>query len=166
MRNKPGFANTNSPLESFNSRLKTDFFKRIVRSIGGALEIITKDLIPYLSESCKKFKKYPRYSASIEKYALTLTKKNFKKINNRIYNYTGSSGNKYKIKLNLSRYYNGCFCECSHFIKDGICGHLVAFSFLFDEIKYKNYSNEAKTFAIAKKKGRPIQKTKKAGEFN
>ena len=52
-RNKPGFANTNSPLESFNSRLKTDFFNRIVDF----------------------FKRSPRYVERTEKLALNLRKR-------------------------------------------------------------------------------------------
>ena len=43
--------------------------------------------------------------------------------------------------------------------------HLVAFSVLLDEIKYKNYSNEAKTFAIAKKREDLFRKLKKRANF-
>lgn len=163
-RNKPGFANTNSPLESFNSRLKTDFFKRVVRSVGGALAIICDEIIPYLGDNCKKFRSSPRYSASTEKLALKLTKNNFKKKNNDVYSYNGVNNN-YTLKFNLPKYYKSCFCDCCFFMKDGVCMHLVAFSWLYEKNLYTNYSNKSKTFAICTKRGRH-KKTKKAGEFN
>jgi hypothetical protein len=145
-RNNPGFANTNSPLESFNSRLKTDFFNRIVRSIGGVLNVFREEIIPYLSDHCKKFKRSPRYVERTEKLALNLMKKNFKRKDLNTYSYQGKN-NKYTIKLNLPRYYQSCFCDCGMFMKDVVCMHLVGFSWLFEKSFYKNYQNDPKVFA-------------------
>ena len=163
-RNKAGFANTNSPLESFNSRLKTDFFKRVVRSIGGFLTIMCDEIFPYLSINCKKFLNSPRYIENTEKSALKLTKANFSKINKHSYSYKGVNNN-CTLKFDLPDYFKSCFCDCTSFMKDGVCMHLVAFSLLFDKDFYKNYTKKDKNFATCKKKGRHAH-TKKAGQFN
>ena len=81
-----------------------------------------------------------------------------------VYSYTGKN-NKYTIKLNLPRYYKSCFCDCGMFMKDGVCMHLVGFSWVFEKYFYENYQNNPKIFATNKKKGRP-KKCAKAGEFN
>jgi hypothetical protein len=163
-RNRAGFANTNSNLESFNARLKTDFFNRIVRTIGGVLLVFIEELIPYLSDNCKKFKTYPKYVKKTEIKALTLTKENFSKKDKNSYLYQGKS-NRFTIKLNVSaKYHSNVSCECASFVKNGVCLHLVGFSWLYKKSFYTNYSNDPKSFAISMKRGRPA-KCKKTGEF-
>ena len=164
-RNKPGFANTNSPLESYNSRLKTDYFKRIVRSIGGVLDVFKDEIIPFESENFKKCKPYPRYIKKTEDLAIKLTRKNLKKLYKDTYSYTGVN-NRFVIKMNLPRYYKGYFCDCESFMKDGVCMHLVAFSWLVSpQPFYKNYCNDPKVFATSTKRGRH-KNCKKALEIN
>ena len=101
----------------------------------------------------------------IEEKARRLTRKNFKFLkNNNRYLYTGTN-NTAIIKLGLKRYYGELFCDCQSMMKDGICLHLVAFSWLYDINCYRNYSNKPKNFAISNKRGRH-KKSKKCGEFN
>ena len=59
-RNRAGQANTNSTLESFNKLIKHQFLKKVVMSIGGALEKIG-EIIYYYSNNCKKFEFSPRF---------------------------------------------------------------------------------------------------------
>ena len=99
-----------------------------------------------------------------DKLALKLTKTNLKKIDKDLYTYTGVN-NTCKLKFNLPSYYMGSFCDFSNFVKDGICMHLVAYSWLYEKDLYKNYSNKTKNFAICTKRGRH-KKTAKAGQFN
>ena len=68
--------------------------------------------------------------------------------------------------MNLPRYYKGYFCDCESFMKDGVCMHLVAFSWLVSpQPFYKNYCNDPKVFATSTKRGRH-KNCKKALEIN
>ena len=40
--NKPGYANTNSPIESYNATIKRDFFERVKRSVYGAVQKLSQ----------------------------------------------------------------------------------------------------------------------------
>ena len=40
------------------------------RTIGGVLLVLIEELIPYLSDNCKKFKTYPKYVKKTEIKAL------------------------------------------------------------------------------------------------
>jgi hypothetical protein len=51
---------TNSPLESFNNLIKTQFMKKIVISIGGPLSKL-EEIIIYFSNNRKKFCFSPRF---------------------------------------------------------------------------------------------------------
>ena len=94
----------------------------------------------------------------IEEKARRLTRKNFKFLkNNNRYLYTGTN-NTAIIKLGLKRYYGELFCDGQSMMKDGICLHLVAFSWLYDINCYRNYSNKPKNFAISNKRGRHKKK--------
>ena len=75
--------------------------------------------------------------------------------------YTGQ----YVIKLNNENAYKNCSCNCIFYMKDAICMHLIGYSWLFNKIHYRNYSNEPTEFAIKKKVGRH-KLTAKAGHFN
>ena len=149
-RNRPGFANTNSPLESFNARIKTDFFKRVVLSIGGA---ITKfeAIVTYYSNNAKKFSFSPRFVKKSHELASNLTKRNYKfSANKNSVKYTGVK-NQYVIKLNNENAYKNCSCNCIFYMKDAICMHLIGYSWIFNKKHYRIYSNEPREFAIKKK---------------
>ena len=73
--------------------------------------------------------------------------------------------NKYVLNLNNETAYNKCSCNCKFYMTDGICMHLVGYSWIYKKISYRNYSDSPTEFAIKKKVGRP-KKSTKAGHFN
>ena len=162
-RNKAGFANTNSPLESYNKLIKHQFFKRVVMSIGGALAKL-EEIILYYSNNCKKFECSPRFVKKTYSLAKTLTKDNFKVINKSSVSYIGVK-NKFTLNINDNSAYKQYSCNCKYYMKDAICMHLVGYNWVKSKNLYKNYSNEPTKFAIRTKLGRH-KLTAKAGEFN
>lgn len=162
-RNKPGFANTNSPLESFNNLIKTQFMKRIVMSIGGALSKL-EEIIIYFSNNRKKFNFSPRFVKTTHELASSLTKRNFRLLDNRTVAYTGKN-NKFTIDIANEDAYRNCSCNCMTYMKDGICAHLVGYSWIYEKNLYRNYSNAPTKFATQTKRGRH-KHTQKAGNFN
>ena len=162
-RNRPGFANTNSPLESFNNMIKTQFMKRVVMSIGGALSKI-EEVIIYYSNNPKKFNFSPRFVKTTNVLALTLTKENFRLKDREKVMYTGKSN---RLTLNLvgKNACRNCSFDCTNYMKDGICAHLVGYSWIYGKNLYRNYSNAPTVFKTQIKRGRNKQ-TQKAGSFN
>ena len=96
--------------------------------------------------------------------ALKLTKNNFKLINKTSVAYNGINNN-FVININNPIAYRQCSCNCKYYIKDGICMHLVGYSWVRNKNLFKNYSNAPTTFAIKTKIGRH-KKSAKAGDFN
>ena len=162
-RNRPGFANTNSPLESFNNMIKTQFMKRVVMSIGGALSKL-EEIIIYYSSNRRKFHFSPRFLKTVHELATSLTRANFRLINRATVAYTGLH-NRFILNVDDERAYKNCSCNCTHYTKDGICMHLVGYSWIYGKNLYRNYSNGPVTFATQTKRGRH-RNTQKAGKFN
>ena len=118
-RNKPGFANTNSNIESFNATIKRDFTNRKRWTIKLALEKIS-NIITHSSNK-KYFETVPAYNKGFSSYSNRLDKSHFKLNRNRVF-YVGANGNKYLISIEKK-----C-CSCKHFLNYAICPHVIAYS--------------------------------------
>ena len=125
-RNKPGYANTNSNLESFNATIKRDHFKGKVSHISGSITHVG-NIIRFYSSHGKKFELLPKFDKNLLKMATKLTKANFTKVDRKTVLYQGKTN---KCKLNL----DVMSCCCSYFVKNAICTHTVAYSNLYDKL--------------------------------
>ena len=165
-RNSVGLANTNSPIESFNKTLKEQFFERVIISLGAAIDKLD-DIISYYSNNKeRKFTRQPKFVKYYHELALTLTKNNFRVRSDPTKVKYTCEKNTYLIDLNDNSNYRNWSCSCKYFLKDGICMHLIGYSWLTDNHIFVKYPNPytPKNFAINTKRGR--QKTKKCGQFN
>jgi len=169
--NKPGHANTNSNIESFNNCLKRDFTDRKKMTMRSAM-VKLKEVVLYYSTNKLEFLTQPKFCPKVKERSLTIIKNNFSKEKGSIY-YTNADGYRYKIVLNSNKYHNKYSCECPFFLKYAVCKHLVAYSNLnnlklFDE-KYSITINEKpiqKTFLSKNKKGpKKGGRNKKAGSW-
>ena len=110
------------------------------------------------------FQLTPRFLKKTQELAETLTKENFKLVNKVTVYYKGKA-HLYKLNIADVTAYKNCSCNCSIYMKDGICMHLVGYSWIYNRNLYGNYSNLPTVFATQTKKGRH-RKTQKAGNFN
>jgi len=164
-RNNAGLANTNSPIESFNNTIKRIFFKRNVLSIGGAIDKLD-EIILFYSNDERVFTRQPKFVKITYDLALTLSEKNFLKIDKTQVLYSGKN-HSYKLNLKDNNNYKKCSCNCNFFIKDGICMHLIAYCWPKNQnlfVKYPNPNMDTE-FPKLKKRGRH-KKTAKCGQFN
>lgn len=152
--NEPGFANSNSNVESFNSVIKRDFTSRKRLNIIVALEKIA-EVITYYSTKGPEFQIQPRYIKKIKSIAENFTSSNYKVIRkNKLVSYVGRN-NSYILKLDANRYYKSVSCSCRTFLKIAICPHLIGYSFLNNLGLYSNYhEKKEETFGIKTKRGR------------
>jgi hypothetical protein len=74
--NEPGYANTNSNIESFNATIKRDFFKRKRFSVYGAI-LKLEEIIKYYSKADIEFHTLPKFVDKLNKNSLLKTKKDF-----------------------------------------------------------------------------------------
>jgi hypothetical protein len=162
-RNNPGFANTNSNLESFNATIKRDFTNGRVSHISGAIKKLGQ-MIEFYSAHAKSFEYCPKYNKKVLEMANSLTKSNFKHTDRYNVVYKGKS-NTFNLHLNDASCYNKCNCDCTTFMKAAVCMHLVGFSNIFSKNLFGSaYSNDPKTFNFAKKRGAP-KKTNRYGDI-
>ncbi len=121
--NDPGYANTNSNLESFNSSFKRDY------TIITACNKIFECIVEYSTSAENVFHFVPRFDKSVKERALVVDPKCFirtGKCNMKVI-YKGESS-QYTIRLDDERCYKNCSCNCVFFIKWAICKHVVAYS--------------------------------------
>ena len=83
---KPGLANTNSNIESFNNVLKRDYFRSRKVPMRAALDIIIECIVCY-STTMAEFKTMPVPRSSSTKFARQMTASNFSRYISRISRY-------------------------------------------------------------------------------
>ena len=152
---KPGLANTNSNIESFNNVLKRDYFERRKVPMRTAISKIFECIVFYSTEF-SEFKTRPEVKQKTLKLALGYTKANFKSAisNKNLIEYNGIMGSKYKLTFNNTKIYQlGFGCTCSFFVKSAICSHLVAYDMIAG-LKLFNIRAKPETFVTKNKKGR------------
>ena len=130
--NKPGQANKNSNIESFNNVIKENYTNRRKLSMKAALMAIGKLILSYSTEPVE-FEVYPKYNSKIKEVADKLSKANFNKFGPHKYGYESSLTNTcYRIILNCPQCHNMCSCTCKNFVKNGVCCHVVALDRIFN----------------------------------
>lgn len=153
-RNKPGFANTNSNVESFNNVIKRDFTNRRKLSVKAALDTIN-EIITYYSNNDIDFAKKPNFNQKMLLHAKKLSQTCFKKIKADRVSYKGERSS-YMIKLNDRECYKNFSCNCRHFLKKAVCPHLLGYS-MVNELNIYNENEILKhdeNFVKKNRKGR------------
>jgi len=126
---KPGCANTNSNIESFNRSVKR-FTDRKKMTMTSALKKIFK-IIVYYSTEFSEFETKPKYNKKTKEVAALYTKSNFTEIRANKIRCTGKNST-YILILNDKNSDVLCSCTCKYFIKSAVCAHLLAYSNLND----------------------------------
>ena len=159
--NKPGQANTNSNIESFNNIIKKKYTNRTKLSMKAALVALEKLVLSYSTEPLD-FEIYPKFEMKTKAYADKLVKKNFKKVGQNKYQYASlTTETAYIITTNNPQCHNMCSCTCKTFVKSGVCMHVVALSNLFGlQLFHPKYAGQKKseTFVTKVKRGRKSKK--------
>jgi hypothetical protein len=141
-----GYACTNSPIESYNSKIKKIYTKRKRLSVYAFIKKMV-EIIETESSSKRPFHLKPKPSKKCVEYSYKINKKSyFKPARNNTFNYT--FGEK-------THQINGSdkSCSCSFYLKWMYCAHSIAFKRLFKETE-----TTTDTFVSKPKRG----KTKKA----
>ena len=159
-RNPPGFANTNSNIESFNATIKRDFTGRKKLKINSALQKLDQ-IIHYYSNDSIIFMLQPIASKKMVQIANRLVKTCFQKIRGNRVAYTGKN-NKFILNLENNSCYKSLSCSCQNFLKSAICIHVYAYS-KFNDLKYygqETCNEDQSKFVHKTKKGRPAHMKK------
>jgi transposase-like protein len=130
--NKPGQANTNSNIESFNNVIKKKYTNRTKLSLKSALLAIAKLILAYSTEA-PIFEIYPKFEQKTKEFADSLDIRHFKKIGRDKFKYNSlKSDSEYIININDKQAHNYCNCSCKTFVKSGVCMHVVALSNIYN----------------------------------
>ena len=122
---RPGCANTNSNIESFNRSVKRFTYRRkmsVLSALNTLMEIIT-----YYSTEFAEFETMPKYSKKTRKLAELYDKSNFVVIRKNKIRYFGKNSS-YILILNDKNSDTLCSCTCKYFVK--ICC-MCSFSSIF-----------------------------------
>ena len=143
-RSPPGYANTNSNIESFNTQIK-GFTNKKKLTVFGMVDKCSEMIHYYSTVQAEVFNEFPKFNKKLNESALKFDKSLFKKSSYNKYNYK-----KYTL---IDRVHKSC--SCRGFLKQAICLHSLAFSHLknlewFGQ-KYTQLSNE---FAYRNNRGR------------
>jgi len=151
---KPGLANTNSNIESFNNVLKRDYFERRKVPMRTALTKLIECIV-YYSTEFSEFKIQPLIKPNVLKLARGYSKDNYKIVrrNKNLVEYNGLSGSKYSLMFNSKNYHLGFGCSCPFFVKSAICSHIVGYD-LVAELGIFEIESDPKTFVMKTKRGR------------
>jgi len=144
--NPPGFASTNSNIESFNATIKRDFSLRKRYSVYSSVNII-QQIINYYSTNktifhttpkfCKKTHELGKKCAIVDKY---------KKQAPSVY----LCRDKYIIKTKSRT------CSCRYFLKHAVCSHILGFLYKYSVPENwfgRKYTNAPTDFAHNTKRG-------------
>ncbi len=138
----PGYANTNSNIESFNKQIKL-FTSKKKLSVFSMVDKVD-EMIQYYSIHQKTFNEFPHYNEKLNELAVACDKGLFKKIDYKRFMYKNWTINRSEKA-----------CSCRMFLKKAICPHALAFSHLKDlnwfGPKFPSRSNE---FVYRNKKGK------------
>ena len=114
-----GFAQTNSQIESYNCRIKTDFTNRIKYHLHEALNVF-KTLINYQSDNIKTIISEGKITKFIYTQAVAILKHSQLIQNGHKYNY-----NHYNNSIATIDSKNKT-CSCDRFLDKSVCKHLTA----------------------------------------
>jgi len=151
----PGWANTNSNIESFNATIKRDFSLRKRYSVYGSVNVI-KQMIIYYSTHKKVFQTTPRFNVNTHNRGKKLSFFEFKKVDRDTVLHRG------KWLINKRKH----TCNCRFFLKYAICSHILGFMYKNPKVDAEawfgdKYNNRATDFNFNMKRGAK----KKSGRY-
>ena len=134
----PGWASTNSNIESFNATIKRDFSLRRRYSVYSSVSII-QQIINYYSTNKSTFHTKPKFDSKTHELGKRCASVDVykKKTSNEVL-----CRDKYIIKIKTR-----C-CSCRYFIKHAVCSHILGFL-------YKNPSYDSENWFGVKYSGLP-----------
>jgi hypothetical protein len=139
----PGFANTNSNIESFNRQIK-GFTQKRKLSIFGMVDKCCEMVQYYSTEQGERWNIYPKFSTKLNEASIKLDKGSFKKIAVNKFSFKKWVINKTEKK-----------CSCRGFCKHAICQHSLAFSHMLNlEWFGTQYTSRSCEFVYKNKHGR------------
>lgn len=145
----PGYANTNSNIESFNRQIKGFTHKKKL-TVFGMIDKCEEMVNYYSTLQGDRFNEFPKFNKKVNEMALKLDKSLFKKI----------SMNNYRYKSWIINKNEKC-CSCRGFLKHAICQHSLGFSHLKNLQWFgPKYTNRSDEFVFKNKIGR-----KKGGRY-
>jgi hypothetical protein len=160
--NDPGYANTNSNNESFNSTFKSDYTKFCKCSILSACKKILECITYYSNSANNVWNTCPRYDKDLKERAKAIDFSCFIKVGGKkspkSYIYKGPSS-QYEIKLDDQRCFKSISCSCPYFIKWAICKHLIAYSNMTMLDLFGAKYRQPDRFVRKIKKGAPVNRT-------
>ena len=145
--NPPGYASTNSNIESFNASIKRDFTLR--RRLSVAVIMKFGEITTYYSLHSKTFFTTPAYNRKLQDKAFEINKDRYKK------------QGKYLVSIksgDISYYINlkDGECTCCSFVKNAICKHSLSYSNRNSCNWFgPEYTKQASKFITKIKRGRP-----------
>lgn len=165
-RNLPGYANTNSNIESWNATYKRDYSRRVRQSVLRACTTIFKTIKFNSQIKNNKFQVRPAFDKEIKKAALIVKKIQFKQLNRHTVEYTGLiNGTKAILSLSDPDCYKSCNCSCFQFQKWAICIHVVAFSNINKHDWYGAKFRQPDKFEIKSKRGAKVKRLGNSGRI-
>ncbi len=158
-RSPPGYARSNSNIESFNAVIKRNYTKRIRKGIIAGMDVIN-DIVGDYSNDNTEFAELGRYTEAIHTSAKALKNDIFREIPGKKVRVNGASDT---YIINDSNCVNNCSCNCPFFYKYCVCKHLLAFCIINNwHNKVDNRYIKTKTYFQAKVKKGAHKKAEKA----
>jgi hypothetical protein len=153
----PGHAMTNSPIESFNNKLKKQFTLRNKYNLLPTIQLFESLVVV---EDDDKFLDYAKPTATNLKIARELIRDEcVEAINdNKCIIKIPLENNEFKAEVILDEFntkcccFNCCYCDCSEFLDKAMCDHLVAACL---KLKFEYPNTYIKRAVMKKGKGRP-----------
>ncbi len=145
--NPPGWANTNSNIESFNATIKRDHSLRRRYSVYGSVDVIIQ-MIEYYSTHKKTFYTIPKFDKKTKSWGKHCAVFKYKKVGRQTYSYK----NKYEINTKTNS------CNCSAFLKNAVCPHILGYIYRHPSLDEQclfgeRYQNKAVDFHHKMKRG-------------
>jgi len=138
----PGYANTNSNIESFNKQIKL-FTSKKKLSVFGMIDKVD-EMVQYYSIHQTTFNEFPKYDNNINELAYKCDKGLFKKKDYKRYMYKTWTIDRIEKT-----------CSCRMFCKQAICPHSLAFSHIKDLNWFGNsYTARSNEFVYKNKRGK------------
>ena len=156
-RNLPGYANTNSNIESFNATIKRDMTLRVKLSMYSILIKMRELILFYSTNKALPFQTMPAFDNKLKTLAVAIPESSFKFITTRKVECEGENKRVFKIRLDHPSCYRGCYCDCKRFCKWAICVHVVAYSNTYKEELYGAKWFQPENFVKKPKKGAKVK---------
>ena len=156
--NVPGYANTNSNIESFNATFKRDYTKFFKCTMLTAVKKLFQCIVDYSNraDTMNTFWESPKFDKDIKEAASKLVKSQFKKNGKYSKKVTYCSVYDkitFEIRLDDERCFKSSSCSCSTFTKWALCKHIVAYSNLNSLDLYGARYRQPENFTQKTKRG-------------